>query len=123
MENQGWVKNTICKDWDKGFCDKGPWCHYAHGKREVGVPVRIFLYRTTMCCFGEKCTNEACGYAHKPSEMREKTDEMSPLTFTNAMKYLESQSKTRQDNEEEYDSETPSEESEIQKDEWNTTVE
>ena len=55
--------------------------------------------------------------------MREKTDEMSPLTFTNAMKYLESQSKTRQDNEEEYDSETPSEESEIQKDEWNTTVE
>lgn len=57
-------KTEICKGWEKGFCEYGEKCAFAHGPEELRAKTALFSYKTkkckqffeTGCCmYGKKC--------------------------------------------------------------------
>ena len=64
-----WTKWKLCKFWQRGACDKGENCCYAHGEEEINQLCRFTEWqKTQMCDFYKKkkpCPNrEFCQLAH-----------------------------------------------------------
>ena len=61
------MKKHICKWWERGECDRGKWCVWAHGEKEIGEWVedkkaqgmKVTLcqnwQRNQRCSFGKLC--------------------------------------------------------------------
>ncbi|CAK8565315.1 unnamed protein product [Lathyrus sativus] len=57
-----------CPEFQKGSCNKGDTCEYAHGIFECWLhPAQ---YRTKLCKDEAGCTRRVCFFAHKPEELR-----------------------------------------------------
>mmetsp|Transcript_22530 Transcript_22530/g.49325 ORF Transcript_22530/g.49325 Transcript_22530/m.49325 type:complete len:571 (+) Transcript_22530:118-1830(+) len=73
------LKTEYCRHHQKGYCDRGSRCTFAHGEETLRTEVPS---KTKMCNSGEgggPCTwdPKACFYAHSTEELKEKPDRKS----------------------------------------------